>query len=62
MVQKDHQIEHITEVQIKHEKKQLKRVSMKEDLNILIKNRAIGMANALSKRVKFRDRKTSYAK
>lgn len=35
---------------------------MKEDLNILIKNRAIGMANALSKRVKFRDRKTSYAK
>lgn len=28
----------------------------------LIKNRAIGMASALSKRVKFRDRKTSYAK
>lgn len=35
---------------------------MKEDLDILIKNRAIGMASALSKRVKFRDRKTSYAK
>lgn len=35
---------------------------MKEDLNILIKNRATGMTSALSKRVKFRDRKTSYAK
>lgn len=34
----------------------------KEDLNILIKNRAIGIISALSKRVKFRDRKTSYAK
>lgn len=33
-----------------------------EDLNILIKNRAIGIISALSKRVKFRDRKTSYAK
>lgn len=34
----------------------------KEDLNILIKNRAIGIISALSKRAKFRDRKTSYAK
>lgn len=32
-----------------------------EDLNILIKNRAIGIISALSKRAKFRDRKTSYA-
>lgn len=35
---------------------------MKEDLNILIKNRAIGIISALSKRAKFRDRKSSYAK
>lgn len=33
-----------------------------EDLNILIKNRGIGIISALSKRAKFRDRKTSYAK
>lgn len=35
---------------------------MKEDLNILIKNRVIGMVSVLSKCVKFRDCKISYVK